>query len=242
MGVTLHPLNENEEYAKCCGYGGHGSIADERYGSFVAEKRIADGEYPYITYCINCRDMFKMNGKDAVHILELIYGMGASNQHMKHEHDHGHDHGSHDEDEHEDTEPAVSAPLPTVTQKQRNRMELKQAMLSLFWDEFIEIEDDMYGLTLLISDEIKQKMDRKHILEKEVAQVIDFCQRTGRTVTNTETGTLTGYSQVGRMTYWVEYRPYGTSGKEFEVVNVYSHRLKIELEAVWNGVRKADEM
>ena len=242
MGVTLHPLDENEEYAKCCGYGGHGSIADERYGSFVAEKRIADGEYPYITYCINCRDMFKMNGKDAVHILELIYGMGASNQHMKHEHDHGHDHGSHDEDEHEDTEPAVSAPLPTVTQKQRNRMELKQAMLSLFWDEFIEIEDDMYGLTLLISDEIKQKMDRKHILEKEVAQVIDFCQRTGRTVTNTETGTLTGYSQVGRMTYWVEYRPYGTSGKEFEVVNVYSHRLKIELEAVWNGVRKADEM
>ena len=183
-----------------------------------------------------------MNGKDAVHILELIYGMGESNQHMKHEHDHGHDHGSHDEDEHEDTEPAVSAPLPTVTQKQRNRMELKQAMLSLFWDELIEIEDGMYGLTLLISDEIKQKMDRKHILEKEVAQVIDFCQRTGRTVTNTETGTLTGYSQVDRMTYWVEYRPSGTSGKEFEVVNVYSHRLKIELEAVWNGVRKADEM
>lgn len=48
--------------------------------------------FPYITCCMDCRDSLKNNGKDAVHILELIYGMGASNTHMIHEHDH--DHGS----------------------------------------------------------------------------------------------------------------------------------------------------
>ena len=56
------------------------------------------------------------------------------------------------------------------------------------------------------------------------------------------TGTLTGYSLIGQMTYWVEYRVIDESKKVYEVVNVYSHRLKIELEAVWNGIRKADEM
>lgn len=243
MGVTLHPLEENEEYAKCCGYGGHGCIADERYIDFVADKRIAESEYPYITYCINCRDMFKTHGKDAVHILELIYGMGDSNLHMKHEHDHSHDHGhmdEPDEDEHEDNTPAESSPLPTVTEKQRNRMELKQALLSLFWDEFIEIEDDMHGLTLIISDELKAKLNSKHILEQEVAEVINTCRRTGNTIENTDTGTLTGYSQVGKMTYWVEYRLAGESSDTFEVVNAYGHRLEIESEAVWNGIRKSD--
>lgn len=56
--------------------------------------------FPYITCCMDCRDSLKNSGKDAVHILELIYGMGASNTHMIHEHDHDHDHDNdHDNSE-----------------------------------------------------------------------------------------------------------------------------------------------
>ena len=58
---------------------------------------------PYLTCNINVRNMLKSQGKEAVHILELIYGMGDSNAHMIHE------------------------------QKLQNRIELKEAMLSLFW-------------------------------------------------------------------------------------------------------------
>lgn len=260
MGATLHLLEENEQYAKCCGYGGHGSIADSSYEEFVAKKRISEGQYPYITYCINCRDVFKSNGKNAVHILELIFGMGESNAHMVHEHDHNHDHAdntAHEASHENGSEKAANAtqecetscekivnsvPLPTVTERQRNRLELKQALLSLFWNEAMDIEDDMFGLTLIISDELKEKLNKKRILEKEIAEVIDFCLRTGRTILNSETGTLTGYTTVGKMTYWVEYRPVDEEKRVFEVVNAYSHRLKIELEAVWNGIRKADEM
>lgn len=46
---------------------------------------------PYLVYSINERDALKRQGKDAVHILELIYGMGDSNLHMVHEHDHEHE-------------------------------------------------------------------------------------------------------------------------------------------------------
>lgn len=246
MGAKIHILEENEKYAKCCGYGGHGSIAEESYGNFVADKRIRESNYPFITYCINCRDIFKTNGKDAVHILELIYGMGNSNAHMahKHEHDEKDKHHQNPEANREASRelPHPATGLPTVTEKQRNRMELKQALLSLFWDEYTEIEEDMFGITLIINDTIREKINKKRILEKEIVQVIDFCQRTGRTILNSETGTLTGYSLIGQMTYWVEYRVIDESKKVYEVVNAYSHRLKIELEAVWNGIRKADEM
>ena len=51
-----------------------------------------DGKLPYITCCMDERDHLKRQGRDAVHILELVYGMGESNAHMEHEHDHDHDH------------------------------------------------------------------------------------------------------------------------------------------------------
>lgn len=58
----------------------------------------SDKILPYLTCCIDCRDSLKKQGQDAVHILELIYGMGDSNAHMEHKHDHDHDdhEGSHE--------------------------------------------------------------------------------------------------------------------------------------------------
>lgn len=53
-----------------------------------AAENDADNSLPYLVYSINERDALKRQGKDAVHILELVYGMGDSNVHMIHEHDH----------------------------------------------------------------------------------------------------------------------------------------------------------
>lgn len=50
--------------------------------------------YPHLVSSINRRDQLKREGKEAVHILELIFGMGASNLHLEHEHTH--DHGDED--------------------------------------------------------------------------------------------------------------------------------------------------
>lgn len=61
---------------------------------FTEEGKAA--KYPYIVCSINQRDQLKREGKEAVHILELIFGMGESNLHLEHEHSHGHgdDHAS----------------------------------------------------------------------------------------------------------------------------------------------------
>lgn len=132
-----------------------------------------EGDFPYLVYSIKQRDAYKRQGKDAVHILELIYGMGASNEHLEHEHDHDHEEGCDcGEDDYSCDEtaagndiadkiaaameeagcdgicsscssacgaydgPAIPAPLPTMEESQQNRVELKQAMLEFFFNEF----------------------------------------------------------------------------------------------------------
>lgn len=113
---------------------------------------------PYITCCMDCRDSLKNGGRDAVHILELIYGMGASNTHMIHEHEHT-EAGGHGESDAGcgictdipecsgicsdctadcDNAPGAAAeppaPLPTDEERLANLKELKEVMLQLFWN------------------------------------------------------------------------------------------------------------
>ena len=40
------------------------------------------------------------------------------------------------------------------------------------------------------------------------------------------------------MTYWAEYRVLDEARRHYELINTYCHRTKIELEAVWNGIRQ----
>lgn len=121
-----------------------------------------DADLPYLVYSMSKRDELKNSGKDAVHILELIYGMGASNTHMIHEHDHDHDGADgcascgEDGPGHDHSvplaepdcdgncsscsaacglKPAPSAPLPTDEEKMQNLKEVKQVMLALYWNE-----------------------------------------------------------------------------------------------------------
>lgn len=127
MGVTLHPYEDNSAY-------------------------------PYLVSDINVRNRIKNEGHDAAHIMELMFGMGASNTHLIHEHEHG--------DEPSDSEcssetecssnakadplecngncsecagchdkPHPPQPLPDDAQKEANRLELKEVLLALYWNE-----------------------------------------------------------------------------------------------------------
>ena len=49
--------------------------------------------FPYLVNDIAVRNRLKSSNYDAAHILELVYGMGASNTHLIHEHDHEHEDG-----------------------------------------------------------------------------------------------------------------------------------------------------
>lgn len=67
--------------------------------------------------------------------------------------------------------------------------------------------------------------------------MIAACQKDGCPVYHEDKDTYSCYGMVGHMTLWVEY---SFSEETFTLVNAYTHRMKIEMEAVWNGVKRED--
>ena len=67
-------LRELEEKFRCCGFGGHIQIPNPRLFGEIVENRASASELPYVVYCANCREVFKVRGKDCRHILEYYFG------------------------------------------------------------------------------------------------------------------------------------------------------------------------
>ena len=92
-----------------------------------------------------------------------------------------------------------------------------------------------------MDETVRQKISSEHLLEEEVAQVIACCERTKRSFYDAEKDSCCGCRKLGHLTCWVEYRPLAASGS-YEVLNVYTHRMEIQLEVVWNGKRVDPEV
>lgn len=72
INITEHPDNGH-----CCGYGGQIQIANPKLFSKIAENRVNASTLPYITYCANCREVFAAQGKNVLHVLDLVFGRGS---------------------------------------------------------------------------------------------------------------------------------------------------------------------
>ena len=114
--------------------------------------------------------------------------------------------------------------LPTISERRNNRLQLKHKLLEEFWKEKIIME--VPEIKLNISQELKEKLNKQYILEADISTVILNSERTGMKLIDSEKDTCTGHLQIGKMTYWVEYRI--IHDNEFELENAYCHRMKIE--------------
>ena len=95
---------------------------------------------PFLTSSMEVRNAMKKNGFEAVHILELIYGMGRSNRHLAHVHAEGHDHNHDAPPQVRDTimseeEQAAQTALFDDSARKQNLQELHDTLLSFFWGE-----------------------------------------------------------------------------------------------------------
>ena len=201
-GVQIQELPKGDLHG-CCGYGGHVSEADREYASYVAKSRCELSDKPYLTYCINCRDIFRGEGKPALHILDLIFGINGKD-----------------------------STLPSLTQRRKNRVVLKEDLLKEIWGETMEKQPKQWNCKLRIGAEIQEKMDRYKILEEDLCEVIQFGETSKRRIFDEEKGTYSSYRELGHVTCWVEYKE---ENGEYEIINAYTHRMKIKLEGVWNG-------
>jgi Fe-S oxidoreductase len=113
---------------------------------------------------------------------------------------------------------------PTVSARRENRMLLKQQMLTMFWKE--EGTMGKPEKEFIIPQQLREKLNREMILETDIYAVIEKCEQSGKKVFDPDAETFSGHIRIGNMTYWVEYKITGNYG--YELVNAYSHRMKIE--------------
>ena len=186
--------------AQCCSWGGQISIANPGYAREIARSRTRQSPYPYVTYCINCRDIFAWVGKPVYHILDILLKINGPHR-----------------------------PPPTLTDQQNNRVLLKREALKKFWGEEPEMEQCKNAVKLHIPETVKADLNRKGILESDMKAVVTFCETTGKKILDPDTGLFTSHLQIGHMTFWAEYRLYSSAEEPltYELVKGYGHRMEI---------------
>lgn len=116
-GVLFEELPYEGEKARCCGYGGHIHIAAPSHTRHMTQSRSSEKELPYLTYCVNCRESFAGQEKEAVHLLDVIFDIGCKDR-----------------------------PSATVTERRQNRLQARKELLETYWHEKVEEEPHMVDL------------------------------------------------------------------------------------------------
>lgn len=77
------------------------------------------------------------------------------------------------------------------------------------------------SVELKISEEVKDLMDEKGILEEDVQAVVDYAEE-GNKLVDEETGRCLAKKLTGAFTVYAEYEMDADAAK---IINVYSHRV-----------------
>ena len=78
LGCELLDTPDSGDRSPCCGYGGLTAYANREVAEELTASCLTQGDAPYISYCMACRDRFARQGRESKHLLELVYGTDAS--------------------------------------------------------------------------------------------------------------------------------------------------------------------
>ena len=179
VGVRLQELSGHGERARCCGFGGHIQAANPELFEEIARNRAFESDLPYVTYCANCRETFAARGKQAMHILDALYGLDDG------------------------TRPAVA-----ISQRRANMLRLKKELMEKYMGETFSIPREPWeDLELVIPDELRKKMERTLISEDAVRRAVYQAENGG--VRFEKQNVLITSGREGVVTVWVHYKNEG---------------------------------
>lgn len=198
LGADITELPLTRQETECCGFGGLMQNANAALARQVVDRRAALSEHDYLAYCAMCRDNLAAAGKRTLHLLDLMFPDARH------------------------PDPAAR-PRPGWSQRRENRTRLKQDLLRNVWSEPGQAAGpDHRGIVLIMSDEVRRRLDERRILEEDVQQVIARAEAHGRQLRHPATGRLRAAFRPRHVTFWVEYAPHADG---FEVFNAYCHRM-----------------
>ncbi len=173
------PPDENR--GGCCGYGGGIGIASADLAKKISKKRISQSGLPFLTYCANCRDIFAADGKESLHLLDVLCGTGRR-----------------------------PLERPTVSGRRANRERLKAQLVQKYGgglpSSTVAKEEK---IALSIPPDILARMDSERILEEDVRYTIACCEDSKSVILRESDGMKIGHWKLGSLTYWVLYKETG---------------------------------
>ena len=79
MGCKVEATEYERDKSPCCGYGGLTQYTNKEVAKKMTDKCLERSDLPYLSYCMACRDRFAREGRESMHLLELVYGTSADN-------------------------------------------------------------------------------------------------------------------------------------------------------------------
>ncbi len=77
LGCQVADTPYSGDKSPCCGYGGLTQYTNREVAKEMTEKCLERSDLPYLSYCMACRDRFAREGRESMHLLELVYGTAA---------------------------------------------------------------------------------------------------------------------------------------------------------------------
>lgn len=177
MNYQWEELPHSRENTQCCGYGGLMLYVNQEVTDKVIQRRSKESELDYLTYCAMCRDNFARRGKEAYHLLDLIFSDSRNRR-------------------------IVNTGVG-YSERQQNRARLKINMQKEVWGE--QVEEASKGIEVTVPDSVLKVMETRRILVEDVKAVIANAEQTGSKFKNVESGHFVAYYRPDNVTYWVEY-------------------------------------
>ncbi|SHI21390.1 Cysteine-rich domain-containing protein [Sporobacter termitidis DSM 10068] len=170
-------LTELKEPNRCCGFGGHMRLANPELYEEITANRAGAGDLPYIVYCANCREIFKLKGKKCAHILDMVFSLDPD------------------------------TPVPSLHEKKENTLEVKKdIMKKLSGEDFAPRSQAWDSLELVIPGKLLEEMDRRLIVSDDLKEAIWQAEKTGDKFVDEADGISQCSMVKSALTYWVQYR------------------------------------
>ncbi len=184
-GVAVHEPDLTGQLTECCGYGGLMAEADPDLARTVIQRRADASDLPFVTYCAMCRDRLAEAGSPASHLLDLLLPPLPGGN------------------------PDPAAPGPHITARQENRARLRDHLLREVYGETPPgaTDDIARDVALRITQDMRQVMERRRILDDDLRGAIAEAERTGRYFIDTDTGMRLACLRRVRVTHWAGYEP-----------------------------------
>ena len=77
LGCVVTDTEYSGDKSPCCGYGGLTQYTNREVARKMTDKCLERSDLPYLSYCMACRDRFAREGRESMHLLELVYGTSA---------------------------------------------------------------------------------------------------------------------------------------------------------------------